>query len=113
MNDRKRLLNRISATQFAAWELHMYLDTHPCDRTANEMFRKYTDEAKMLRREYESKYGPLTISAVLCDDYLRQLRVGVFDVYRILKFLFITEHISIATPFIFPWPWVIKPVSFV
>jgi spore coat protein JB len=70
MNDRKRLLNRISATQFAAWELHMYLDTHPCDRTANEMFRKYTDEAKMLRREYESKYGPLTISASNEADWL-------------------------------------------
>ena len=48
---------RLSATQFAAWELHMYLDTHPCDRTANEMFRKYTNEAEILKAEYEKKYG--------------------------------------------------------
>lgn len=62
MSERKRLLQKLSATQFAAWELHMYLDTHPCDRTANEMFRKYTDESKMLKKEYEQKFGPLTVS---------------------------------------------------
>lgn len=70
MNDRKKLLNRLSSTQFAAWELHMYLDTHPCDRTANEMFRKYVDEAQMLRREYEKKYGPLTVPSSNEADWL-------------------------------------------
>ncbi len=63
MSERKKLLMRLQATQFAAWELHMFLDTHPCDRTANEMFRKYTDEAKMLKAEFEKKYGPLTVSS--------------------------------------------------
>ena len=57
MSERKKLLMRLQATQFAAWELHMFLDTHPCDRTANEMFRKYTDEAKLLKTEFEKKYG--------------------------------------------------------
>lgn len=71
MNDRKKLLMRISSTQFAAWELHMYLDTHPCDRTANEMFRKYTDEAKMLKAEFERKYGPLTITGSNEADWLK------------------------------------------
>ena len=60
MNEQKKLLMRLSAAQFAAWELHMFLDTHPCDKTANEMFRKYTAETAMLKKEYESKYGPLT-----------------------------------------------------
>ena len=70
MNDKKKLLMRLSATQFAAWELHMYLDTHPCDRTANEMFRKYTNETEMLRAEYEEKYGPLTVSSSYEADWL-------------------------------------------
>lgn len=70
MIERKKLLQRLSSTQFAAWELHMYLDTHPCDKTANEMFRKYTDEAAMLRKEYERKYGPLTVSSSDDADWL-------------------------------------------
>ena len=70
MSDRKKLLQKLSAVQFAAWELHMYLDTHPCDTTANEMFRKYTEEAKMLKTEYEKKYGPLTVSSSYEADWL-------------------------------------------
>jgi spore coat protein JB len=70
MNEQKKLLMRLSAAQFAAWELHMFLDTHPCDKTANEMFRKYTAEAAMLRKEYESKYGPLTVPSSNEADWL-------------------------------------------
>ncbi|MBR6551257.1 MAG: spore coat protein CotJB, partial [Clostridia bacterium] len=28
MNERNRLLQKLSAVQFAMWELHLYLDTH-------------------------------------------------------------------------------------
>lgn len=74
MNERNKLMARLSAVQFAAWELHMYLDTHPCDMQANEMFRKYSAEAAMLKKEYERKYGPLTVSSSeeadwLCDPW--------------------------------------------
>ena len=70
MVERNRLLHKLQAAKFAAWELHLYLDTHPCDKTANEMFRKYTDEAKMLKREFEQKYGPLTVSDSNNADWL-------------------------------------------
>ena len=70
MSGKALMRRKIYAYDFAILEFGMYLDTHPCDRTANEMFRKYTDEAKMLRREYESKYGPLTISASNEADWL-------------------------------------------
>lgn len=70
MVERNKLLRKLQATQFAAWELHMYLDTHPCDRTANEMFRKYTDEAAMLKREFEQKFGPLTVKSSDNADWL-------------------------------------------
>ena len=29
MNEQERLMRQINATQFAAWELHVFLDTHP------------------------------------------------------------------------------------
>lgn len=70
MNEQNKLMARLSAVQFAAWELHMYLDTHPCDSSANEMFRKYTAEAESLKNEYERKYGPLTVSASEDADWL-------------------------------------------
>ncbi len=71
MNERQKLLQRISTSQFAAWELHLYLDTHPCDSSANEMFRRYTEEAAMLKKEYERKYGPLNVSASNEADWLK------------------------------------------
>ncbi len=81
MADRKKLLQKLSAVQFAAWELHMFLDTHPCDSTANQMFQKYTDEAAMLKREYEAKFGPLTASGSdnadwLCDPWPWDIQGG-------------------------------------
>ena len=51
--DKCKLLKEISAVSFAAWELHLYLDTHPCDEKAIEMHRKYTVRAMELRKEYE------------------------------------------------------------
>ena len=52
------------STQFAAWELHMYLDTHPYDREMFLVMRKHLEEAEQLKREFESKFGPLTHDAV-------------------------------------------------
>ncbi len=70
MNDRQKLLRKISAAQFAAWELHLYLDTHPCDTSASEMFEKYTNECSVLKKEYEAKYGPLTAKNSVDADWL-------------------------------------------
>lgn len=74
MVERNRLLRKLQAAQFAAWELHVYLDTHPCDKAANEMLQKYTREAQMLKAEFEQKYGPLTVADSndvdwLCDPW--------------------------------------------
>ena len=70
MDERKKLLNKISVAQFAAWELHLYLDTHPCDRSASEMFEKYTNETMLLKKQYEQKFGPLTVSSSNEADWL-------------------------------------------
>lgn len=32
------------ATDFAAWEVRLYLDTHPCDRNAQALYRHYCQE---------------------------------------------------------------------
>lgn len=61
--DKCKLLREISAVSFAAWELHLYLDTHPCDEKAIEMHKKYSERAMELKEEYEEYFGPLTHKA--------------------------------------------------
>ena len=50
---RQKALARLSAVQFAAWELHMYLDTHPGDKNAAERYRQYSAQYRKLRKEFE------------------------------------------------------------
>lgn len=59
MNEREMLLRRLSSAQFAAFELHLFLDTHPNDAEALSAIRKYEEKAAALRAEFESKFGPL------------------------------------------------------
>ena len=66
MSEREQLMRQFSSAGFAAWELHLYLNTHPYDREMFEKMKKYQAQSAKLRSEYESKYGPLTIAAV--DD---------------------------------------------
>ena len=56
MTDRDTLLQKLSALQFAAWELHLYLDTHPDDCDALELNEKYGAKSKELTEFFESKY---------------------------------------------------------
>lgn len=67
MSDRETLLRRISGAQFAAWELHIYLDTHPDDTAALKSLRKYQNEARELSMEYEKNYGPLMSDDIFGD----------------------------------------------
>lgn len=60
LTEKTKLMNALSAEQFAAWELHLYLDTHPCDKTAQRMHEKHIARAKELREEFEKKFGPLS-----------------------------------------------------
>lgn len=59
MDNKEMLLRKISTAQFAAWELHIYLDTHPNDVQAIESYKKYQEKTKNYIAEYEKKYGPL------------------------------------------------------
>lgn len=53
------LLYQLSAAKFALWEIHLYLDTHPCDEKAKMLFNEYSVKAEKLKNEYERMHGPL------------------------------------------------------
>ena len=76
---RAEMLRRLSAAQFAAWETHLFLDTHPDDAAAQAEHIRYREQANALLREFEKKFGPLTTA----------------DVYGDKRFEWLSS----------PWPW--------
>lgn len=60
MTEREKMLSNLSSVEFAAHELHIYLDTHPDDAAAGEALNKYEAQAAKLRRDFEARFGPLS-----------------------------------------------------
>lgn len=60
MSKKEKLLRSLSSAQFALWELHLYLDTHPSDMTAISLHNQYKTKYDALLYEYEQTYGPLS-----------------------------------------------------
>ena len=54
------LLREITIVDFMALDLHLYLNTHPCDTEALAMYNDCTTRNQKLRKEYEEVFGPLT-----------------------------------------------------
>ena len=63
MSERTDLLKKVQAADFAAYDLMLYLDTHPCCQATLDLFREKVKEAKALREQYEASYGPLTAAS--------------------------------------------------
>ncbi len=61
-NDREKLLQKIMAYTFAITDLNLYLDTHPDNKEAFDLFKKYISDKKELTKEYMRTYGPLTVT---------------------------------------------------
>lgn len=74
---RNELLWQLTAEQFAAFDTQLYLDTHPADREALKMFNQYQTNYARYKREYESRFGPLSADSVtesgtwdwICDPW--------------------------------------------
>ena len=68
---REQLLLRVSQAQFAMWEVRMYMDTHLDNAEARKLYEKYFEQFKMLNKEFEEKYGPLTLGVDNSDEWLK------------------------------------------
>lgn len=67
---RRQLLNEINEVSFAAYDLLLFLDTHPCDEKALSCYREVSEKRNVLLDEYAKYYGPLTAdtAALNCAD---------------------------------------------
>ena len=63
MNEQAELLTKVDAYCFAAHELNLYLDTHPYDKEAINLFKELSNESKQIIDEYEKQYGPLFVDS--------------------------------------------------
>lgn len=60
---RHDLFEQIKELDFAIVEMTLYLDTHPCDREALELFGVYRAKRNMLVESYERQFGKWAITA--------------------------------------------------
>ena len=58
--NRDEMLRKVQAAEFAAYDLLLYLDTHPCCQKSLTLFKEKCAEAEKLKAEFEAEYGPLT-----------------------------------------------------
>lgn len=56
---RDELLRKITMLDFMAVDLQLYLDTHPTDGDALEMYNDCVTASQAIREKYELEYGPL------------------------------------------------------
>ena len=60
--DQERKLFEIQSLCFASHELNLYLDLHPEDQSMLRLMNDYIIKKDQLVKEYENKYGPLTLN---------------------------------------------------
>ena len=76
-SERTRLLNDIGKAGFVLTELNLYLDTHPYDQQAMDMFRQYSALKNSLVKEFTEKFGPIVLNCVDMDS--REWKWGTQD----------------------------------
>lgn len=75
--ERRKLLNEIGKMDFVLKDLNLYLDTHPYDQQAMELFQKYNDKKQEMTKEYTQAYGPLNLNTP--DSNTREWRWALQD----------------------------------
>lgn len=71
-----KLLRRLSAMQFAMWEMREFLDTHPNCPDATALYNAYKEKYDTLAKEYEARFGPLVLNGANSDDWLQDPGLG-------------------------------------
>ncbi len=59
MTEAESLRRRYAAAEFAAWELHLFLDSHPDDADAARKLKEYREKSARLKETFEAQYGPI------------------------------------------------------
>ncbi|MGN8630310.1 spore coat protein CotJB [Blautia sp. HCP3S3_G3] len=66
--NQKQLLQEINEVSFAVNDIHLFLDTHPCDKQAMDFFKTVASRRRELMTLYAREFGPLTVDDALETD---------------------------------------------
>lgn len=69
--DQRNLRYYIDAVSFTALDTAMFLDSHPGNKEATHYFHKYNSARNQALKEYNNRFGPLMISQVNDDNFMR------------------------------------------
>lgn len=61
--NRAELLHWIDVVSFVVTDMTLYLDSHPEDAKAQEVFQKYLGMRKGALKTFAQKYGPLVVDS--------------------------------------------------
>lgn len=62
-NERIQLLRDIQRYGFSAYDLGLYLDTHPSDKEAIAMYKELVKKLEAATEAFQTQFGPLTMTA--------------------------------------------------
>lgn len=71
MNRKEAMLRKLGAADFALWEMHLYLDTHPWDLQMVEAYNRAYTKQKLLRSDFEENFFPLTAEKAQGFEWLK------------------------------------------
>jgi len=63
MKDREEMMKKVQMADFELVEANLYLDVYPNCEKALAFFYETKEKSECARREYEKKYGPLTVTS--------------------------------------------------
>jgi len=69
MNAQAQQLTNIDALSFAMVDLGLFLDVNPNNQDGIKLFNQYREEKEKLTKDYESKYGPITLDSDSLNSY--------------------------------------------
>lgn len=69
MNEQAEMLTYIDSLGFSMIDLTLYLDIYPNDQNLINLFNQFRKERQNLVKEYESKYGPITLNSDNLNSY--------------------------------------------
>lgn len=67
--EKDKLLLDIQMLSFAIIDLSIYLDMYPNDKQCLDYFNQYRNKCIDVTKEYEKKYGPLSLSSYELENY--------------------------------------------
>ena len=66
--NRKQMMDWIMMLGFCAFDMTLYLDTHPCDKEAIAYHRECVNMYQQAKERYENTFGPLSANASMDDE---------------------------------------------